>query len=68
MKGKSRIEKLGLIGTVTYDIITSEAGSAFEGIGGVLYQAAVLCGLGKHVSLYANLGDELAPEFSKVTN
>jgi len=68
MKGKSHIEKLGLIGTVTYDIITSEAGSAFEGIGGVLYQAAVLCGLGKHVSLYANLGDELAPEYSKATN
>ncbi|MFB0565985.1 MAG: carbohydrate kinase family protein [Candidatus Aminicenantaceae bacterium] len=58
-------KKLGLIGTITYDVITSDSGSSYEGIGGVLYQAAVLCGLGKHVSLYTNLGGELVSDFRK---
>jgi len=51
--------KFGLIGTITHDFITYESGQTFEGIGGVLYQAAVLCGLGQEVSLYTNLGEEL---------
>ncbi len=52
--------KFGLIGTITHDFITYESGRTFEGIGGVLYQAAVLCGLAQEVSLYTNLGEELA--------
>ncbi len=52
--------KFGLIGTITHDFITYESGQTFEGIGGVLYQAAALCGLGQEVSLYTNLGEELA--------
>jgi sugar/nucleoside kinase (ribokinase family) len=52
--------RFGLIGTVTHDFISYESGQTFEGIGGVLYQAAVLCGLGQEVSLYTNLGEELA--------
>lgn len=56
----------GLIGTITYDFITSESGMSSEGVGGVLYQAAVLCGLGKKISLYTNLGQELVPEVEKI--
>ena len=55
----------GLIGTITYDFINSESGMSSEGVGGVLYQAAVLCGLGKKVALYTNLGQELALETEK---
>ena len=55
-------KKFGLIGTITHDVITLESGQSFEGIGGVLYQAAVLCGLGREVFLYTNLGEELEPE------
>jgi len=56
----------GLIGTITYDFITSESGMSSEGVGGVLYQAAALCGLGKRVALYTNLGQELVPEVEKI--
>ncbi|UCC40104.1 MAG: hypothetical protein JSV96_01210 [Candidatus Aminicenantes bacterium] len=56
----------GLIGTITYDFITSESGISSEGVGGVLYQAAALCGLGKKVTLYANLGEELLPDVEKI--
>jgi len=52
-------KNFGLIGTITYDVITYESGPTFEGIGGVLFQAAVLCGLRKDVYLYTNLGQEL---------
>jgi hypothetical protein len=57
----------GLIGTITYDFITSELGMSSEGVGGALYQAAALCGLGKKVTLYTNLGQELVPEVEKIT-
>lgn len=56
----------GLIGTITYDFITSESGASSKGVGGVLYQAAALCGLGKNVALYTNLGQELVPEVEKI--
>ncbi len=59
--------RFGLIGTVTYDVITHEAGSGFRGVGGVLHQAAVLCGLSEEVFLYTNLGEELSDEFSATT-
>jgi len=57
----------GLIGTITHDEITFESGQRVTGLGGVLYQAAVLCGLGKKVFLYTNLGEELAEDFDELT-
>jgi hypothetical protein len=36
-------------------------------VGGVLHQAAVLCGLSEEVFLYTNLGEELRDEFSATT-
>ena len=51
----------GLIGTVTSDHIVREEGGAFEGLGGVLYQASVLCGLGESVRLFSNCGGDLRP-------
>ena len=59
-------KKLGLIGSITYDVITYESGLTYEGIGGVLYQAAVLRGLGKEVSLYTNLGLDLVPHVERI--
>ncbi|HEX9902594.1 MAG TPA: carbohydrate kinase family protein [Acidobacteriota bacterium] len=53
----------GLIGTVSWDEISDEAGDRFANLGGVLYQAAVLCGLGQETQLYARLADGLAPHF-----
>ena len=61
------MSRFGLIGTITYDVITHEAGSDFRGVGGVLHQAAVLCGLSEEVFLYTNLGEELSDEFSAAT-
>ncbi len=52
----------GLIGTITYDEITFESGQRISGLGGVLYQASVLCGLGKSVFLHTNLGEELVED------
>ena len=60
MRGVKRY-KFGLLGTITYDVITAESGAVYEGLGGILYQAATLCALGQEVRLYANLGQELAP-------
>jgi len=55
----------GLIGTITSDVITYESGATFKGIGGILYQVAVLCGLGEEVFLYTNCGQEIYPEVEK---
>lgn len=60
-------KRIGLLGTITHDAISYESGLTFEGIGGVLYQAAVLCGLGKDVALHTNLGVELVPQMEKIT-
>ena len=57
----------GLIGTITYDVISNEEGKIHEGLGGVLHQAAVLCGLEKKVNLYTNLGRELDAEVRELT-
>jgi len=59
-------KRIALLGTITHDAISHESGFSYEGIGGVLYQAAVLCGLGKDVSLYTNLGVELVPQVEKI--
>ncbi len=53
--------KIGLLGTITYDFISSDSGDAIEGLGGILYQAAALCGLGQEVALYTNVGEDLLP-------
>lgn len=58
---------IGLIGTITQDEITYESGSKFKGIGGILYQAAVLCGLKKSVILYTTLGQKLVSVVEKIT-
>lgn len=58
--------KFGLIGTITYDRISYESKPPWKGLGGVLYQAAVLCALGKEVFLYSNLGQELIPGVDKI--
>lgn len=63
---ENRQMKFGLIGTITHDRITYESGQSFEGIGGVLYQAATLCGLGKEVYLFTNLGGDLTPDAEKI--
>ena len=56
----------GLIGTITSDEISFDSGQSIKGLGGVLYQAAVLCGLGKEVFLYTNLGEELVQDVEDI--
>ena len=58
-------KKFGLIGSITYDEITYASGELITGLGGVLYQAAVLCGLGEEVFLHAHLGEEVADKMEK---
>jgi adenosine kinase len=64
--GKS--DRFGLVGTITNDLITTAASRVFRGLGGILYQAAVLCGLGKDVFLHTRVGRDLSPEVKKVTD
>jgi sugar/nucleoside kinase (ribokinase family) len=45
----------GLIGTVSKDEIRHENGPSFLQLGGILYQAAVLCALGEETVLFANV-------------
>lgn len=52
----------GLIGTVTSDHVIRDEGPPLIGPGGILYQAAVLCGLGENVRLFANCGLEQKKE------
>ena len=58
---------IGLIGTVTYDVITSDEGEVFSGLGGILYQAAALAAMNKNVLLFTHLGRDLAGPVDKVT-
>jgi sugar/nucleoside kinase (ribokinase family) len=53
-------KKIGLIGSITHDVITFPSGAKDSGLGGVLYPASVLCGLEKEICLTANLAEELA--------
>lgn len=53
-------KRIGLIGTVTRDVVSSDDGETYEGLGGILYQAAALCGLNVRASLYTNIGEDLA--------
>ena len=61
-------KEIGLIGTVTYDVITSDSGEVYRGLGGILYQAAVLSALEKNVFLFTNLGNELSSQVEKATH
>jgi hypothetical protein len=61
MTGAQRV--FGLIGTVSMDEVTTAAGRHFLNLGGALYQAATLCGLGLETRLYARLADGLKPSF-----
>ncbi len=56
---KRKGKKIGLIGSITHDVITFASGEKDSGLGGVLYPASVLCGLEKEVFLTANLAEEL---------
>jgi sugar/nucleoside kinase (ribokinase family) len=58
--------RFGLIGTISRDEIAYPDGRSFHQLGGILYQAAVLCGLGEETALFANLSDDLAPDFEDV--
>jgi len=52
----------GLIGTITADHVIRDEGPPHTGPGGILYQGAVLCGLGENVRLFANCGLEQKKE------
>jgi hypothetical protein len=60
-------KRFGLIGTITLDHISVHNGRNFVGLGGVLYQAAALCGLGEDVSLYSQCGRYLLEDLEKTT-
>jgi len=51
--------RFALLGTITHDVITQASGRFLSGQGGILYQAAGLCGLGQHVSLYTHVGQDI---------
>ena len=51
------MNRFGLIGTITSDHIMVDDRPAIHGLGGILYQAAVLCGQGEEVHLFANCGE-----------
>jgi len=57
----------GLIGTVSMDEVTTATGRQFLNLGGALYQAAILCGLGLETRLYARLAAALRPPFEALT-
>lgn len=52
----------GLIGTISRDEVRREGGAEFRNLGGALYQAAALCGLGEETRLHARLADDMAAE------
>jgi len=64
---EERSKPYGLIGTITSDHITWRSGRTREGLGGILYQASVLCGLGEDVSLITNCSREIASGVGSVT-
>ena len=62
-KGATRF---ALLGTITHDVITQASGRVLAGEGGILYQAAGLCGLGQHVTLYTHVGKDIFPRIKPV--
>ncbi len=61
------MKKIGLIGSITHDFITSDSGCKREGLGGILYQAAAFSGLGWECVLFTNLGQDLLPLVKNTT-
>ena len=59
--------RISLAGTITTDRIVYEDGPTFEGLGGILYQTAVLAGLGNEVRPVTNCGAGLRPEVESLT-
>jgi len=59
--------QFAVMGTIGYDVITHEGGEGNSGVGGILYQAAGLCGLGLEVALFANVGEEYVAEVRAIT-
>ncbi len=51
--------RCGLLGTITSDAIEVEKGRTRQSLGGILYQAAALCGLGVPSVLFSNCGESL---------
>jgi hypothetical protein len=60
-KDRALAYRFGLVGSITRDLTTSEDGLRFEGLGGILYHAATLGGLGQKVRLLANAGEAVYP-------
>lgn len=65
MPDTKNLKRYGLIGTITLDHISYQSGRTFVGLGGVLYQAATLCGLGERVSLFSRCGRFLQDEVER---
>lgn len=55
-----------MIGTITWDTIKFSSGQKWQGLGGILYQAACLSALGAKVSLFSQVGAELWPRVEKI--
>lgn len=58
----------GLIGTVSKDEISHESGPSFLQLGGILYQAAVLCALGEETMLFANVPESFGAEVEGIVS
>jgi sugar/nucleoside kinase (ribokinase family) len=59
-------KRVGLIGTITRDVISSDSGMTHEDLGGIFYQAAALSGLNTGISLYSNIGEDLALRVDRI--
>ncbi len=58
----------GLVGTITQDTITQSSGRVLSGLGGILYQAAGLSGLGQDIALYSNVSRDIIPEVRSIVD
>jgi sugar/nucleoside kinase (ribokinase family) len=67
-KSETRRPRFAVMGTIGYDVITHEGGEGYSGVGGILYQAAGLCGLGLDVALFANVSEEYEADVRAITN
>ncbi|MGB7297668.1 MAG: carbohydrate kinase family protein [Candidatus Aminicenantales bacterium] len=65
---EKKSHRFGLIGTITRDVITQASGRVQSGLGGILYQAAGLCGLDQDVTLYTNVGQDLFPQVNSLVD
>jgi sugar/nucleoside kinase (ribokinase family) len=63
---RDKRRRFALLGTITHDVITRASGRVLSGEGGILYQAAGLCGLGQNVTLYTHVGRDIFPRVKPV--